>query len=72
MVTPAHKFKVWTEWNYAETNHHVILYWPTDFDFIHYYLSKLIKRKYEPKVIQRVFAANKSSDSLGKTDSTFY
>lgn len=50
----------------------MLLYWPSEFDFISYYLNKLLQRKYEPTLIHRLFAARKTNESLGKNDSAFY
>lgn len=73
MIEPAHPFEVWSDWNYAETEHNVLLYWPSRFDFINNYFSRLLSRPYEPPLIPRIFAAVKSGgDTLGKTDGLFY
>jgi hypothetical protein len=72
LIPSPHIYRVWTEWNYAETTRHVILYWPSDFDYVTYYLSKILKRKYEPPLLHHLFAAVKSNEPLGKSDAAFY
>ena len=70
LASPEHKFKVWTEWSYAETTRHVLLYWPQEFDFLTHYLFKMIGKKYEPQVLKGIYASTKSEKLSG--EAVFY
>ena len=56
------KFQMWTQWNYAETQNYILLYWPHQFDHIQHFLHKLLKKKYEPKLSELIFICHKTHD----------
>ena len=53
---------MWTQWNYAETDNYLLLYWPHQFDHVQYYLHKLLKKKYEPRISEPIFVCHKAHD----------
>lgn len=57
-----HPFSIMTEWGFAETTNYLVLYWPKQFDFVKYYLSKLLKRQYEAEVQRDIFVSTKNKD----------
>jgi hypothetical protein len=56
------KFQMWNEWNFAETQNYLVLYWPQQFDHAEYYLSKLVKKKYEARLTDLIFVCHKNVD----------
>ncbi len=52
-------FRSFADWNYAETQQLLVLYWPAEKDLFYEVLAEMAHRPYQPRLAQEIFIAHK-------------
>ena len=50
-----------TEWNFHETQEYIVLFWPTEFDFLRATIYKMLNKTYSPSISSSIYVSKKSA-----------
>jgi hypothetical protein len=50
-----------SEWNFHETQEYIVLFWPTEFDFLRATIYKMLNKTYSPSISSSIYISKKSA-----------